>query len=127
MIAYKVARELTPNIYYSALATGKAKIVYQIGKLVIIPNWLKKEGIFPLLFDSLDTAMRWRNTLASEKDFAVLVCDVDKQVTSLTKLRLDSLSIGEIKESNSNEFPLGTVSYKKVTPIRRHGPFLNIL
>lgn len=124
MIAYKVARPITSDVYCSVIADGCAKTIYQIGELVIVPDWLKENGMFPLLFNSLDTAMWWKNLVANEKDFAILVCDVHEPVANLVKLRLDFLTLGEIRKSDCNEFPLGTVSYKKVIPVRRHGPYL---
>jgi hypothetical protein len=121
MIAYKVVHKITSNVYCSVLADGRAKIVYQIGELVIIPDWLKEHGMFPLLFSSLDTAIRWQDAiLANGKYFRILICDAHEQVLRPVKLRLDFLTIGEIKASDCSEFPIGTVSYKQVIPIREY-------
>jgi hypothetical protein len=59
MKVYKVVRREIHNgrvRYTSALAKGKAKVCYKVGRYVEAPAWLARRGYYLLVFGELDNA-----------------------------------------------------------------------
>jgi hypothetical protein len=53
MTVYKVVRESqeNPGMYFSALASGQARMAYQINDPAVVPEWLASKGYYATAFD----------------------------------------------------------------------------
>jgi hypothetical protein len=69
-LVYKIVRREDRNgkaQYASALARGKAKVYYKVGRYVEAPAWLANQGYHLLVFGNLDDAKIYYKALKESK------------------------------------------------------------
>jgi hypothetical protein len=114
-IAYKVVR-MVNNKMVSVVIFGMASLQYELNTPVVIPAWLKGANLYPLLFSTQAMAINLaRNGFAK---CLVLECECEDIVEWPRYCNITALACGHVFEHHESMWPLGTVSYKKVTPVK---------
>lgn len=116
--AYKLVRK-EGLVYYSIYAIGMALTLYDLNKIVEVPQWLKIAKKHPFLFEDTESLwtfacnIRMLNLVDIEHLF-VLTCECDKEATPDRISRLSLLKMGILLDS---DLPLPySVSYEIVIP-----------
>lgn len=114
---FKVVKEKDGKLV-SCIVSDKAQVVYQQDKWNKAPEWLRKEGKGPMVFETLDQATHFVNSLAAS-GFQIWECQYRCKINTLEYLSVSRLECGELCTSYTNSFPSGTMQVKQVKLIRR--------
>ena len=106
-IRYKVINK-KHNKLSSISVGGKANINYEVDKWVTSPEWLRKKGYYPFVFNSITNVLTYFNL-----NYRVYKCEVRGKTKLKPFLDVQALSEGKIAQLD-RRYPEGTEMWKEV-------------
>ena len=115
VIKFKVIFHSSDGVLHSACAGDNAEIIYEPGKVAIVPDYLAKAGYYPLVFNTI------KDVINADIRGDVWECLCNKKVTLPARLPYKCFEHGEVLPSpiSYDRWPKGTLMYKEVTLIRK--------
>ena len=118
MTVYKVVREswTESGRYYSALVDGQALMVYRIGAVAQVPDWLADRGYYATAFATLEDAQQFAKEAVPHPQ--IFEADAEACVDLPPRAAIFDVVHGQLGSALSVDWPAGTVM---VTSLRLTG------